>query len=66
MTGKDLRTRREALGLSQPALARLLCCNQNSVYMWETGKRPIGPMLTANLERVLAQAAATKAPPKPL
>lgn len=37
----ELRSRREALGLSQVSLADLLGVKQDKVSLWEYGKRPI-------------------------
>jgi transcriptional regulator with XRE-family HTH domain len=41
MTGDELRTRREKLGLSQSALAQLLGTTQNTISRWELETLPI-------------------------
>jgi transcriptional regulator with XRE-family HTH domain len=49
MEGKDVREWREARGLSQRRLARLLGVDQVTIYRWEAGNRK-PPIL---LERAL-------------
>lgn len=41
MTPIELQSRREALGLSRPALADLLHVSQSALACWETGARPV-------------------------
>lgn len=43
---------REKHNLSQEKLARLLDVSMASVYNWETGRRPIPPMLHLALETI--------------
>ncbi len=42
LDGAALRRRRDALGLSQGALARVLGVEANTIAVWERGDRPIG------------------------
>jgi DNA-binding transcriptional regulator YiaG len=66
MTPADLRTRREALGLSQPQLGALLWDNPQSgrvmVVRWETGAVPITPIRAAWLEQELARLEQSRQP----
>lgn len=41
MTGKELKKRREGLGITQTKLAELLDVKQNTVYRWEAEILPI-------------------------
>lgn len=54
MTPADLRTAREALGLTQRTLAERLTVSENTVWRWERGLMPIEHpgMLRLALERL--------------
>lgn len=54
MTPADLKVAREALGLTQRALAERLGVPHTTVWRWETGKHPIERplMLRLALERL--------------
>lgn len=52
MNAEELRRRREALGMSQEALARALGVSRQSVYMWERGRTPLPGLLAAALRWV--------------
>ena len=54
---------RDALGLSQPALAALLQCGTSQLAMYETGKRPLPAH--ALLLLGMLQSGAAKAPARP-
>jgi DNA-binding transcriptional regulator YiaG len=54
MTGDELRTTRERLGLSQTALAERLGTRQNRISDWETGRRDVPIHAAAHL-RTLAR-----------
>lgn len=41
MTGQEMRTAREAAGLTQEALALRLGVTPTTVWRWEAGQRPI-------------------------
>lgn len=49
MSGSELRRRREALGLTQRALARRLGIHHNSVWEWEARGVPAGRVELVNL-----------------
>lgn len=49
ITGIEAKARREALGLSQPALAIALGVSQPAVSAWETGTRRVPPGIPAEL-----------------
>lgn len=55
MSPNHLRDQRNALGLSQTALAALLGVRQATVSDWETGKQPIPHMLSLALEALSAR-----------
>lgn len=50
MTPTELRTRRQALGLSQHKLARALGVTAKTVAAWEQGVHPAPPYLALALE----------------
>lgn len=54
MIPADLRSAREALGLTQKALAERLGVSENTIWRWETGKHPVehSTMLRLALERL--------------
>ena len=54
LTGAELRSRREALGLSQVAIAERLGVPQATISRWETGRHPIerGEILRLALDRL--------------
>lgn len=52
MTGDELRSRREALGLSQTRLAEILETNQSTVSKWESGRHDIPGHLRLALDRL--------------
>jgi transcriptional regulator with XRE-family HTH domain len=58
MTGTDLRTAREAKGLSQERLAALVepPLKQTHVSAMEHGRRPIGTGMAARFREALAKA----------
>lgn len=58
MTPETLRTRRDALGLSQPALAALLGVNEMTLSRWERGVRGIPPLLDRALRDLERECAA--------
>lgn len=60
MTPAELRSRREALGLSVAALAERLGVTRAAVYNWESGKRPMPQWLGLALDGI----AATASPPR--
>lgn len=57
MTGRELRQRREALGLSQAEMHALLGLNganpRQMVYQYETGRRRLGADVSAGARRLL-------------
>ena len=55
MKPEDLRRRREALGLSQEQLARVLQVSAMTVSRWERGVNPIPPLLPLALEALEAR-----------
>jgi transcriptional regulator with XRE-family HTH domain len=54
----DLKSRREALGLTQSALAERLGVSVQAVRHWEQGVRPIPAMLELALECLKRRAGA--------
>lgn len=52
MTPFQLRSRREALGLSMEALARRLGISVTTVYRWESGRTELPPMLSLAMAEV--------------
>jgi transcriptional regulator with XRE-family HTH domain len=64
VSGEELRRRRLALGLSQPALAAQLGVHPNTVWRWELNGVPLlrVQLVRLSLER-LEQKEATDAPP---
>lgn len=62
MTGDELRERRERLGLSQVALAKLLGTTQNTISRWELGTLPIekSQMLELALEALERRGTSSK------
>jgi transcriptional regulator with XRE-family HTH domain len=59
MEKEELRRRREALGLSQTALAKCIGVGLRTYQEWESGERPIrwGKMLTLALRMIELDAA---------
>jgi len=57
MNGKELRARREALGLSQEALARKVGISARTIHRWETGKLKTGsnPVIQRAVSQTLAR-----------
>ena len=55
MTGADLRQRRQALGLTQVALAELLHCSQHDLSRWESGAIRITALRAEWLDRRLCE-----------
>lgn len=51
-----IRARREALGLSQAALAARIGCHEDAVAAWEHGRRRPSGLYLRELLRVLAPA----------
>jgi DNA-binding transcriptional regulator YiaG len=67
MNGDEVRRRRNALGISQDGLARLLGVTRQTVYSWERGLRVPPAMLNLALrwieyEQAIERDAATAAP----
>lgn len=54
MTAGEFKTIREGLKYSQTELAASIGVTGNSVYSWESGRRPI-PLLAAKLLRFMAK-----------
>jgi DNA-binding XRE family transcriptional regulator len=52
MTKEELRTRRDALNMTQDQLASALGVTRQSVYMWEAGKTSIPALLDLALQHV--------------
>ncbi len=52
MEGKELKKRREKLGLTQTKLAEMLDVKQNTVYRWEAGKLPIAKTIELAFENI--------------
>ena len=63
MTGAELRSAREALGLSRSKLARLVPCEGTDWYRWETGRVRITAQRELQIRAALRRAtrAAAKA-----
>ncbi|HYG76349.1 MAG TPA: helix-turn-helix domain-containing protein [Planctomycetota bacterium] len=61
MTGKELRSIRDRLQLTQEKLARNLGVTPNTVARWERGEMTIGPTVAAAVQYLAAQAAAKPA-----
>lgn len=59
MTAAQYRLIREALQLSRPEIAEALSVERQSVWQWETGKRPIPPYV-AKLIRAYAYLVETR------
>jgi DNA-binding transcriptional regulator YiaG len=58
MDGDDVRTWRQARGLSQEALAKLLGTTKQAVFYWESGRRQPPAMLERalrDIDRELAE-----------
>ena len=53
MLGYELRARRKRLGLTQAALASLMCCSLPTIGNWERGDKPINGVTRIALEAVL-------------
>jgi transcriptional regulator with XRE-family HTH domain len=51
--GVYLRERRDALGLTQAALAKQLDVSNPKISSWETGKDPLPPERYADIARIL-------------
>ena len=52
MTGGQMKTRREKLGLTQARLAELIGVKENTVYRYESGKLAISLTIELAFERV--------------
>lgn len=52
MTGKELKKRRENLGLTQTELAEKLDVKQNTVYRWEAEILPISKTVELAFENI--------------
>ena len=52
MLGKELKERREKLGLTQTELAELLDVKQNTVYRWEADRLPIARTVELAFENI--------------
>ena len=52
MTPNDLRHELRRLGLSQPALARMLAVNERTARRWASGDQPIPSAVEALLPRL--------------
>lgn len=52
MLGKELKTRREELALTQTELAEMLDVKQNTVYRWEADKLPISKTVELAFENI--------------
>jgi len=52
MDGEDLKTRREALGMSQSQLAKALEVDVTTISRWERGERSIPTYLKLALDTV--------------
>lgn len=50
MSPIELKSRREALGLTQAGLSQALHVKQGTINGWETGSRPIPPGVNGNLD----------------
>jgi transcriptional regulator with XRE-family HTH domain len=55
MDGKELRSRRVALGMTQEALAKEFEVTANTVARWERGEVPRTGILPAWVDKVLRQ-----------
>jgi DNA-binding transcriptional regulator YiaG len=55
MTGPQLRSQRRKLGLTQPALGRLLGVTYVTVGRWERGEQPVPAWLPLALAGLAAQ-----------
>lgn len=55
MEGKELRKRREKLGLTQTALAEILEVKPNTVTRWENGVLSISKTVELAFERIETQ-----------
>lgn len=62
MSPDDLKKWREAHGLGQAELARLLGVAPNTVWRWEVGMRVIPPLLPLAIEAVEARLKKQAAP----
>jgi len=55
MTGEQLQSARKRLGLTQPALARLLGCSVWSIRDWEQGRRRLKGISLRYVKLILAE-----------
>lgn len=60
VTGKELETKRESLGLSREELARELKVTYTTIYRWETEGRAIPPFLDLAIETIERKREKTK------
>ena len=52
MDSKELKKRRETLGLTQAQLAELLGVKENTVYRWEANRLPISKTVILAFENI--------------
>jgi DNA-binding XRE family transcriptional regulator len=55
ITHAQCKLARVHLNLTQPALAKLVGVNKNTIHTWEKGKTALHPILVAEVERVLTK-----------